>query len=69
MLPCAKAFVQHTIDWATHPTFCGIQNTPERSAKVLLPPEVQKKFLTQDQEYLVKNDPQLQEWWNKVFKT
>jgi hypothetical protein len=29
---------------------------------------VQKTFMVQDQEYLAKNDPQLQEWWNKVFK-
>src|SRR5215471_431886 len=30
---------------------------------------VEERFLVQDQEYLAQNDPQLQEWWNKVFKT
>ena len=28
----------------------------------------EERFLVQDQEYLAQNDPQLQEWWNKVFK-
>ncbi len=38
------------------------------ATKVLFPPEVQKALIVQDQAYLAKNDPQLQEWWNKVFK-
>ena len=38
------------------------------ASRIIFPPEVQKSFMVQDQEYLAKNDPQLQEWWNKVFK-
>ena len=29
---------------------------------------IEERFMVQDQEYLAQNDPQLQEWWNKVFK-
>jgi putative spermidine/putrescine transport system substrate-binding protein len=50
------------------PTIQNVDLDPQLASKVLLPPEVQKNFMVQDQEYLAKNDPQLQEWWNKVFK-
>jgi putative spermidine/putrescine transport system substrate-binding protein len=29
---------------------------------------IEERFMVQDQEYLAQNDPQLHEWWNKVFK-
>ena len=50
------------------PTVTNATLDPAIASKVLLPPEVQKNFIVQNQEYLAKNDPQLQEWWNKVFK-
>jgi putative spermidine/putrescine transport system substrate-binding protein len=50
------------------PTIQNAELPQDLASKVLLPPEVQKNFMVQDQEYLAKNDPQLQEWWNKVFK-
>jgi putative spermidine/putrescine transport system substrate-binding protein len=50
------------------PTVTNVQLEADLASKVLLPPDVQKNFMVQDQEYLAKNDPQLQEWWNKVFK-
>jgi putative spermidine/putrescine transport system substrate-binding protein len=59
------AFAQ-TMGYA--PTVQNAAVEPALASKVLLPPEVQKSFLVQDQDYLAKNDPQLQEWWNKVFK-
>jgi len=41
----------------------------QENARISFAAEVEKNFLLQDQEYLAKNDPQLQEWWNKVFKS
>jgi len=50
------------------PTVEGVTLPPEVEAQVSFPADVRKSFLVQDQAYLAKNDPQLQEWWNKVFK-
>lgn len=50
------------------PTVTNATLEPGIASKVLLPPDVQKSFMVQNQDYLAKNDPQLQEWWNKVFK-
>lgn len=55
-------------DFGYTPTVQGVVLPPEIEAKVSFPPEVSENFLVQDQAYLAKNDPQLQEWWNKVFK-
>ncbi len=50
------------------PTVDNVKIEGELGPRVMFTPEVQKTFMVQDQEYLAKNDPQLQEWWNKVFK-
>ena len=50
------------------PTVSGVPVPPETEPKVAFPPEVRGRFLTQNQDYLAKNDAQLQDWWNKVFK-
>jgi putative spermidine/putrescine transport system substrate-binding protein len=50
------------------PTVTNADLPAELGAKVDLPPEVRKNLLVQDQEYLLENDPQLQDWWNRVFK-
>lgn len=64
--PRPQAAFAQTMGYA--PTVTNATLAPELSSKVLLPPEVQKSFVVQDQDYLAKNDPQLQEWWTKVFK-
>lgn len=64
--PRPQAAFAETMGYA--PTIQNATLPEALSTKVLLPPEVQKSFMTQDQAYLAKNDPQLQEWWNKVFK-
>lgn len=50
------------------PTVENVELEQKLASKIQLPAEIRKNFLVQDQEYLAKNDPQLQEWWNKVFK-
>ncbi|WP_052341059.1 ABC transporter substrate-binding protein [Salinarimonas rosea] len=50
------------------PTIDNADLPPELAKEVALPPEVQDSFLVQDQEYLLENDAQLQDWWNRVFK-
>lgn len=64
--PRPQAAFAQTMGYA--PTVNNATLAPDLSAKVLLPPEIQKSFMVQNQDYLAKNDPQLQEWWNKVFK-
>ncbi len=50
------------------PTVDNVSISGDLGPRVMFTPEVQKTFMLQDHEYLAKNDPQLQEWWNKVFK-
>jgi putative spermidine/putrescine transport system substrate-binding protein len=50
------------------PTVDNVKIEGDLAPRIMFKPEVQKTFMVQDQEYLAKNDPQLQEWWNKVFK-
>ena len=50
------------------PTVTGVPLTADTEPKVSFPPEVRSRFMVQNQEYLAKNDAQLQEWWNKSFK-
>jgi putative spermidine/putrescine transport system substrate-binding protein len=64
--PKAQTAFAKTMGYAT--TNQNVELEQALASKVQLPPDVQKNFMMQDQEYLSKNDPQLQEWWNKVFK-
>lgn len=64
--PKAQNAFAKTMGYA--PTNQNVELEQGLASKVQLPPEVRKSFMMQDQEYLAKNDPQLQEWWNKVFK-
>lgn len=64
--PRPQAAFAATMGYA--PTVQNATLPAELSAKVLLPPEIQSSFMVQDQAYLAKNDAQLQEWWNRVFK-
>lgn len=50
------------------PTVSNVEVDADIAPRVMFPPGFEKTFLVQDQDYLAKNDPQLQEWWNKVFK-
>lgn len=40
----------------------------ELAERVSIPQSQLDKVMMQDNEYLLKNDAQLQDWWNKVFK-
>ena len=51
-----------------NPTVTNAEVPAALQGRISFPQEIQEKFMVQDQEYLAKNDPQLQEWWNKVFK-
>jgi putative spermidine/putrescine transport system substrate-binding protein len=51
-----------------NPTVNNADVPAELRGRISFPQEIQEKFMTQDQDYLAKNDPQLQEWWNKAFK-
>jgi putative spermidine/putrescine transport system substrate-binding protein len=55
-------------DFGYTPTVDNVTLPPALVADVAFTPAQEKTFLVQDQEYLAKNDPQLQDWWNKVFK-
>ncbi len=50
------------------PTVSNVTLDSDLVPKVAFTPEQIKSSMVQDQDYLTKNDPQLQEWWNKVFK-
>jgi putative spermidine/putrescine transport system substrate-binding protein len=39
------------------------------AARIGFDKATEERFMSQDYEYLANNDAQLQEWWNKVFKT
>jgi putative spermidine/putrescine transport system substrate-binding protein len=60
------------VNFAKHmgytPTVDNVKIEGDLGPRIMFKPEVQKSFMLQDFEYLAKNDPQLQEWWNKVFK-
>ncbi|MGQ3029627.1 MAG: ABC transporter substrate-binding protein, partial [Ferrovibrionaceae bacterium] len=51
-----------------NPTVDNVTLPKEISERINFPADVQAKFMLQDQEYLAKNDAQLREWWDKVFK-
>ena len=51
-----------------NPTVTNADVPAALQGRISFSPEIQEKFMKQDQDYLAKNDPQLQEWWNKVFK-
>ena len=51
-----------------NPTADDATVEPALASRIAFDPEVQSRFILQDQEYLAKVDSSLQEWWNKVFK-
>jgi putative spermidine/putrescine transport system substrate-binding protein len=51
-----------------NPTVENADVPVELQGRISFAKEIQDKYLVQDQEYLAKTDPSLQEWWNKVFK-
>jgi putative spermidine/putrescine transport system substrate-binding protein len=52
-----------------NPTASNSGLPADLAARIGFDKAIEERFLVQDQEYLAQNDPQLQEWWNKVFKT
>ena len=52
-----------------NPTASNAGLAPDMAARIGFDKSIEDRFMVQDQEYLAQNDPQLQEWWNKVFKT
>lgn len=64
--PAPQAAFAKSMGYA--PTVDNVTIEPPLGPRVAFSPEMQKSFMVQDQEYLAQNDPQLQEWWNKVFK-
>jgi putative spermidine/putrescine transport system substrate-binding protein len=59
------SFAQHM---GYSPTVDNVTVEPALAARIMFEPEIQTSFLLQDEEYLAKTDPSLQEWWSKVFK-
>lgn len=51
-----------------NPTVDNAKVPPDLHERIAYSEEAQKNFMVQDYEYLAKNDAQLQDWWNKVFK-
>ena len=52
-----------------NPTASNSGLPADMAARIGFDKAIEERFMVQDQEYLAQNDPQLQEWWNKVFKT
>ena len=52
-----------------NPTASNSGLPADLAARIGFDKAIEDRFMVQDQEYLAQNDPQLQEWWNKVFKT
>jgi putative spermidine/putrescine transport system substrate-binding protein len=51
-----------------NPTVDNAKVPADLHERIAYSEEAQKTFMVQDYEYLAKNDAQLQDWWNKVFK-
>jgi putative spermidine/putrescine transport system substrate-binding protein len=51
-----------------NPTTSNSALPPDMAGRIGFDRAIEERFMIQDQEYLAQNDPQLQEWWNKVFK-
>ncbi|MFI4988591.1 MAG: PotD/PotF family extracellular solute-binding protein, partial [Alphaproteobacteria bacterium] len=49
-----------------NPSADNVQLPPDLEARVGFPPGT--KIMTEDYDYIAKNDSQFQEWWNKEFK-
>ncbi|GAA5235502.1 extracellular solute-binding protein [Verticiella sediminum] len=50
------------------PAVEGVALPPELAKQIVYTPEQQAQFMMQDDAYLSKNDAQLKDWWDKVFK-
>lgn len=55
-------------DLGGSPVVDGVPLPPELAKRVVYTPAQQARFMVQDNEYLAKNDAQLKDWWDKVFK-
>ena len=56
-------------DMGYSPTVANVNPSGAMAKRIGFTPEEMKRLLVQDYEYLAKNDSQLREWWDKVFKT
>lgn len=53
-----------------YPSASGTAGLPADLAEsIAIPEALADKVLTQDNDYLLKNDAALKDWWDKVFKT
>jgi putative spermidine/putrescine transport system substrate-binding protein len=55
-------------DMGYNPTVDNVNPSSAMAKRIGFTPEEMKRLLVQDHEYLAKNDSQLKEWWDKVFK-
>jgi putative spermidine/putrescine transport system substrate-binding protein len=51
-----------------NPTVDNVPTDSEIAQRIGLTPEEKAHLMVQDYQYLAKNDAQLKEWWDKVFK-
>ena len=51
-----------------NPTVDNVKPTGEIAERIEFSPEEQSHMMVQNYDYLAKNDAQLKEWWDKVFK-
>jgi putative spermidine/putrescine transport system substrate-binding protein len=52
-----------------NPTVDNLTPDGEMAERIGFAPEEKAKMLLEDYDYLAKNDSQLKEWWDKVFKS
>ncbi len=75
---CAMAFLNHTLDPASQtqfaermgysPTVENARLSPELAKEIAFTAEERANFFKQDFTYLDQNQPQLLDWWTRVFK-
>lgn len=51
------------------PAVTGVPLDPAYKARITIPKAFENKVLVPDDEYLLKNDAQLKDWWDRVLKT
>ncbi|TNC08337.1 ABC transporter substrate-binding protein [Methylobacterium terricola] len=65
--PTSQEAFARTMGYA--PTVDNVTLAPALAKQVSLPADLQSSFAKQDQDYLLKTDASLQEWWTKEFKS